>query len=1079
MQYCNHCGSQAPLGSHFCGSCGHLLGDETKDAAGLTRPSQPNLPTQSTPSPLNNPFPFPLDYVQPRHSDVRTTSENKWPELNQGNQQNQKLQQLQQSNQRYTNENRAIFPDQALPFTPLYHQFPVTNVPAVQGTPQIGNVPAVQGTPQIGNVPSVHGTPQIGGAPSVQGAPSAGRPPVSPANPHPPGGAVPHAAPSLHQHTWAGQQAQHHVPQHSPPAGQLEHQGHQGGQHPGGPQQAIKAQHAHRIGLPHLPKAGATTTKIAMGAATKWGIVAVTAVVVLATSSVIFVFANAAGLSLSGGSSVSVGGTLHIHGKGFVPNGSVALTLDNGLPVTATGSLVQKVVDTEAASRAADASQLLASTGRTGNLAPSNNAVTVGITGNFDTDVTVPSTWSLGPHVIHAMEGLGSRSATLSFTVQASPAHLIVTPSTLNVGTISMGSKAIEAILVGNTGGSQLTWNATTDGSSWLKLTNSVGAIEPHGAQVPLYVTIDATSLQTGDYSAAITIHSQNGGDAQVPIHMHIDPAPQVQQAQLSINPTTIDFGTVTAEQQVFDNLTVGNQGTLALNWQADTGGASWLTLSPTSGNVAVGGLPQTVQVIADTSNSSLQQGLNSATITIKWNGGTTTIPVTLTLNPSTASPSPPILAVTPSGFSVPGDSNCTYDATAGWSCTAALSSLVTAQSNLDWTSASSGISNVSFSPSSGTLTPGQNTSVTISIPNTACPANATFTFSGPANNVALAWSCAALTLTADKTSLNANTDCTFNNGWSCNVTLGTGANDQGTLSWSASSSTSGVTFSPPSGTLVSGQTAQVSISVPNTTCPANATFTFSQTGGNSVPVSWSCSPPGGTVEPTSLDQNSSSCTANSDGTYGCTVTVSETPAGTLSWSASSDVGGSINPQSGQLTPGQSSQTVTIASIPCQNGTFTFTFTGSNTVQVSWSCTPPTITVTLSGTCPGDGQGNSVCTDTLQETGGPGTVSWNATAESDLPGTNLPQSGSLSTGQSVQVRVVIPNSDCPSGGGTAGHYDYSWPTGNNFRVTFTCPASSSPQAVLSSSFVPPFAALASIAGFAGIDRRVRGGKYKI
>ncbi len=75
---------------------------------------------------------------------------------------------------------------------------------------------------------------------------------------------------------------------------------------------------------------------------------------------------------------------------------------------------------------------------------------------------------------------------------------------------------------------------------------------------------------------------------------------------------------------------------------------------------------------------------------------------------------------------------------------------------------------------------------------------------------------------------------------WNCAAVLANSG--QSDLNWSASSNTPGVIFNPSSGTLPSGITMPVTISVPGYSC-ANPTLTFSGPV-NSVSVSVSCPPP-------------------------------------------------------------------------------------------------------------------------------------------------------------------------------------------------------------------------------------------
>jgi len=177
------------------------------------------------------------------------------------------------------------------------------------------------------------------------------------------------------------------------------------------------------------------------------------------------------------------------------------------------------------------------------------------------------------------------------------------------------------------------------------------------------------------------------------------------------------------------------------------------------------------------------------------------------------------------------------------------LSSSQSAQANLNWTASSSGVNGVTFSQASGTLSPGQTAQVSITIPNMACPAQADFTFTGPGNATNVLWSCAPPNLTATPTTLS--TGCL-----SCIVTLALAPGSQGGLQWSTpSSGINGVTYKPAGGTLLAGQTAQVSITVPSTTCPASTVFVFAGPV-NTASVTWNCVLPKLTVKNITATQN-------------------------------------------------------------------------------------------------------------------------------------------------------------------------------------------------------------------------------
>src|SRR6266566_1317609 len=372
MQHCESCGSDLPLNAHFCGNCGRLLADRTQAATGFTYPPAAGTPALNTPPLFSSPSYPNIASTARGWEDADATLQSSWSgaELTQSN---------PQFPERSTGESRAVLPDMLLP-----------GMLAVQGQmPSAGQAPMVQGTPQVGGVPSVQGAPATPGSapPSVPGlAHGAGSSALSPAptwEQHSPQHMQPHYPPVHHPQP---QPPPYHPPVHhphpTPPPHPPEHHLHH--HHHTGPL------HAHR---PHAPRLhGSTaggTSKLAIGATTKWLIVALAAAVVIATSGVIVVLANSPGLSLSGNSTVAAGQVLHLYGKGFFPGGSVTLSLDNGSPVSLAPHGAQE------SANVAGSSQMLV-TGLFERQAALGTSVSVGPTGTFDANVLVLSTWSQG-----------------------------------------------------------------------------------------------------------------------------------------------------------------------------------------------------------------------------------------------------------------------------------------------------------------------------------------------------------------------------------------------------------------------------------------------------------------------------------------------------------------------------------------------------------------------------------------------------------------------------------------------------------------------------------------------------------
>ncbi len=321
-------------------------------------------------------------------------------------------------------------------------------------------------------------------------------------------------------------------------------------------------------------------------------------------------------------------------------------------------------------------------------------------------------------------------------------------------------------------------------------------------------------------------------------------------------------------------------------------------------------------------------------------------------------------------------------------------------------------------------------------------------------------------TVAVNPTSINANTDCSYKGGWACAVTLSSDQSAQGNLNWSASGGINGTSFSPSSGVLSPGHQVQVAISVPGTSCPANATIAFSGPA-NTVNVSWNCSPPTLKVSPTGFNIPDSNCSYNSGDGWTCTDTLSLANQGDpdLTWSTAGGIGGSsvqYNPSSGTLSGGQQAQVkITIPDVVCPASLkLSFLISGGNSVDVSWNCNAPALTANGGGTCSPDSNGNGICTDTLAlASGSQGDLNWSAS--SDLTGVTFnPPNGTLAPGQSVPVTVTVPASDCSSG---SGHFYYAGNGGNTATVTWTCttptptPTSSSSALITSPLQSLPFA----------------------
>jgi hypothetical protein len=381
------------------------------------------------------------------------------------------------------------------------------------GLPLLGTL-ASEGQAQPNNVPMVHGTPQVSGVPSVEGTESPQHMHASPAHLHHQvsHGFRPQAKPS--------QVAAHH------------HQVSLGFRPQATTSESTPAHHLH----PH---------RVLRHVKGRWVTVAVTSVVVVASVISALALLLPANLTLSGGTIVSSGGTLHLHGEGFLPGSRVRLTLDNHTPLffavqptvmpggmgnaesggqtfayASEDAAVMQVVTTQLMKEQAGAGSTEARTAVRHGL---SQDIQVGVSGSFDVTVAVSSSWSAGRHSIRAIESVSSvdvQSVGLTFQIEPTAAKLVVAPLSLNFGQVRKGNKATQTVAVSNVGEQPLQWAANVGTASWLGLTTSSGTVQPGSSQT-IQLTANTAQLSPGHYTATLAITAGNQSQL-VPVSLSV-----------------------------------------------------------------------------------------------------------------------------------------------------------------------------------------------------------------------------------------------------------------------------------------------------------------------------------------------------------------------------------------------------------------------------------------------------------------------------------------------------------------------------------------------------------------------------
>jgi len=207
---------------------------------------------------------------------------------------------------------------------------------------------------------------------------------------------------------------------------------------------------------------------------------------------------------------------------------------------------------------------------------------------------------------------------TYAFANQTPPA-IGLDQSSLSFLALPGGSNPLDQIVnITNVGAGTLQWYASSS-ASWLSISSASGV-----GPAALTVSANISGMAQGVYSGTLTVTALGASNSpqMIPVNLRIEPP------TLSASPTTLTFNAFQGKgNPASQTLNISNMGGGTVKWSA-TSGATWLTLSATSGTA-----PSTVSVSVNTTGLAL--GQYTANITIDAgtaSGSPQTIPVTLNL---------------------------------------------------------------------------------------------------------------------------------------------------------------------------------------------------------------------------------------------------------------------------------------------------------------------------------------------------------------------------------------------------------------------------------------------------------------
>jgi len=454
---------------------------------------------------------------------------------------------------------------------------------------------------------------------------------------------------------------------------------------------------------------------------------------------------------------------------------------------------------------------------QTSGMLAGETCTTVTVSINSDANSLTPGDYFDTVSFTNTTNGSGNTTRSVSLHVSA-PAVLSVTPleglssSGVEVGLFSPSSMVYRLT---NKGEQSLSWVASR-AQNWVEVSPASGILAGGaGTVVVVSIGYDANSLTPGDYSDTVSFtNTTNGsGNTTRPVSLHVSAPAVLSVTPLEgLNSSGVEGGPFTPNSITY---TLSNAGDAPMNWAVGKT-QSWVDLSQTSGTLD-GGASATVAVSLNSKANGLALGDYSDTISFTNTtdgSGSTTRSVNLRVN------APAVLSVTPSeglssfGFEGGpfGPDNKIYTLTN------------TGEQSLAWT-ASKTQSWVGLSQTDGMLAGGASTTVTVSInskANSLVPGDYSDTVSfinttndsgNTARFVSLRIIAPAVLSVTPSEGLNSSG---FEGGpFSPSTKIYTLTNrGKQSLAWMASKTQSWVTMSQTSGTLASGDSTTVTVSI-------------------------------------------------------------------------------------------------------------------------------------------------------------------------------------------------------------------------------------------------------------------------
>lgn len=181
-------------------------------------------------------------------------------------------------------------------------------------------------------------------------------------------------------------------------------------------------------------------------------------------------------------------------------------------------------------------------------------------------------------------------SGDMQLTPEKRDADIAISPSTLNFGT----TQDEMSVTITNNGNAETEWTLELGDNNWLSANPKAGRIAGNKTQS---IVFSVNRDKLGESKSVVVNLSAFGNS--LPISVSCSPKSN-KKAEMSVSPTTLDFGDTAQEQ----TLEIKNTGDADLQWKIGSITSDCITVSESEGTVAPGG-NKVVQVKLDRSKMS------------------------------------------------------------------------------------------------------------------------------------------------------------------------------------------------------------------------------------------------------------------------------------------------------------------------------------------------------------------------------------------------------------------------------------------------------------------------------------------